>query len=299
MLRAFALVSCAIVCAMPAPAAADGSRSGRIDAARERMNDNREDDSHDTDDSSGEIDWDDDDCWDCEDDEGGDSAIGNWLAYHLFGGPFVAPALIVGDWYPLRRFRFLAYPYHDGRDGQHRFLALDEQGRPTEPEPVEMSLRVLASYERHDANLDGRRLRVTLRSNSRFNLDASITRYTEVLGPGDVDHLWHSKALVTYSFAVSPHAAFSAGLGARNMYFGTGDQFTHFALRYGFELFPVRPLHAWVLGEAGLGPSGGSTEVEAGVGVIIHRFELFAGYRRFRVVGVDFAGPELGALAWF
>jgi hypothetical protein len=309
-IRAALALLCATLCAVPLSAVADGSRSGKIEEARERMRENAsssdddddDDDGHghghgDSGDSGSSLLDDDDDCVDCEPDVV-DEIAGRLLFYILIY-PLWAPAASVGDWSPLRQYGFHAHPYQAGVEGQLRILPLDEQGRATVPDPHELSLRLLASYERQAENLDGRRLRLTLHSNTRFGLEGSITRYTEALGAGQYDDLWHYTALATYAFAVSPRTQFTAGVGARGFRFSAGDQFTHVAFHYGADFFPVRPVHFWLLGQAGFGASGSSSELEAGLGMLVHRFELFAGYRRFRIVGVDFSGPELGLAAWF
>ena len=308
-IRAALALLCALLCAVPLSAAADGSRSGKIEEARERMRENA---------SSSDSDDDDDDdqrhghggsddhggsLLDDDDDDDGEPGVaeeiaGQILLYMLIY-PFWAPAAIIDDWSPLRQYGFHSYPYQAGAEGHLRVLPLDEQGRATVPDPHELSLRLLASYERHAENLDGRRLRLTLHSNTRFGLEASITRYTEALGAGQYDALWHYSALATYAFAVSPRTQFTTGVGARGFRFSAGDQFTHVAFHYGADFFPVRPVHFWLLGQAGFGPSGSSSELEGGLGVLLHRFEVFGGYRRFRIVGVDFSGPELGLAAWF
>lgn len=286
--------------ALPLPAAADGSRSGKIEEARERMRESSSDDDDDDDDYEEDGDdslLDDDDCEDCEP-SALDQAIGSALFYAL-AFPFWAPQMIVGDWQPTRSYNLQLYPYAEGSEGPFEFLEVDEQGKPYDPHPFMASLRVMASYERHGQNLDGRRLRMTLRTNFRVGLDASITRYTEALGPDDYDALWHYHGMFTGAFAVSPRTQFTVGLGARGIVFSAGDHYMHFATHYGAEFFPVRPLHLWLLGEASIGKDTWSTEVEAGLGVMLHRFEVFGGYRHFRLQGVDFAGPEVGVIAWF
>jgi hypothetical protein len=158
--------------------------------------------------------------------------------------------------------------------------------------------RMLASYELQDDDIDGQRLRVGLRTNRRFNLDAELTRYDEDLGTS-IDHLWHYKTLLTYSFAVSKRAHFSAGLGVRGMRFKKGDNSIGFVSRYEIELFPVEPLHIWALGELGRNSASVASEFEIGVGALLNRFEAFIGYRHFRIVGISFAGPEAGVAVWF
>lgn len=312
-IRAALAPLCAVLCAAPLPAAADGSRSGKIEEARERMNENaRSSDDDDGDDDRGDRHYheddasddgygsvfdEDDDCVDCEPSEV--EQLAGRVVLHMIIFPFSAPAAIIGDWDPRREYGFHAYPYAAGAGGHLRVLPADEQGRVVVSNPHELSVRMLASYERHAENLDGRRLRLTLHSNTRLGLEASITRYTEALGAGQYDSLWHYAGLATYTFAVSPRAQFTAGVGARGFRFSAGDRFTHAAFHYAAEFFPVQPMHAWFLGQAGFGPSGSSSELEVGMGVLLYRFELFAGYRRFRIVGVDFSGPELGVAAWF
>jgi hypothetical protein len=315
-IRAALALLCVLLCAVPLSAAADGSRSGKIEEARERMRENASssDRGGDRDDDDDDDDEDDDDSGhgdsdgygdsllddDDEDDElGAAETIAGQIVLYMLIYPFWAPAAIIDDWSPLRQYGFQSYPYQAGAEGHLRVLPLDERGRATVPDPHELSLRLLASYERHAENLDGRRLRLTLHSNTRVGLEASITRYTEALGAGEYDALWHYSALATYAFAVSPRTQFTAGVGARGFRFSAGDQFTHVAFHYGGDFFPVRPVHFWLLGQAGFGPSGSSNELEAGLGVLLHRFEVFGGYRRFRIVGVDFSGPELGLAAWF
>jgi hypothetical protein len=292
---------CVSLGALPRPAAADGSRSGKIDEARERMSEKSNDDDSDDDDD----DSDDDDSSLLDDDDGEDSepgvlgqAIGRMLFYGL-GFPFWGPQLIVGDREPMRQYVFRPYPYASGSEGPFRILKLNEQGEPSEAAPLAASLRMMASYERHAENLDGRRLRLTLRTNLRVGLDAELTRYDEVLGPGDQDSLWHYQGLVTGAFAISSRTQFTFGFGLRGIRFSGDDHHTHIATHYAVEVFPVRPLHVWLLGEASIGQDTWATEAEAGLGVILHRFEVFGGYRRFNLVGVHFAGPEVGVMAWF
>lgn len=301
---------CVSLGALPLRAAADGSRSGKIDEARERMsessNDDDDDDSGGDDDSGDDDDSDDDDDSslldddDDDDDEPGvlEQAAGQ-LVLHTLGFPFLAPQLILGDREPGRQYDLQPYPYAGGSEGPFRFLKLNEEGEPYQLSSLELSLRAMASYERHAANLEGRRLRLTLRTNTRIGLDAGITRYDEALGSGDQDSLWHYHGLATVAFAVSPRAQFTFGLGARNIRFSGDENYTHFALHYAAEFFPVRPLHAWLLGEVSFWTGTWATEVEAGLGVMLHRFEVFGGYRQFRLMGVDFAGPEVGVIAWF
>lgn len=292
---------------LPQPAVAGGERSGKIEEARERMregsrssddDDGDDGDYHDDDDSS--LLDDDDDCEDSGDCTQNplERAAGQMMLY-VIGFPFLAPQLIIGDRDPMRQYDLQAYPYAGQSEGPFRFLALNEEGQPYEITPLQVSLRMAGSYERLGDNLDGRRLRLTLRTNARLGIDAEVTRYTEVLGDEQEDALWHYQGLATVAFAVSPRSQFTFGIGARGIHFLEGDTYTHFALHYGAELFPVKPFHLWGQGEVSFWTGTWATELEAGLGLLIERMEIFAGYRQFRLMDVKFDGPQIGVMAWF
>ncbi len=299
------------------PAFAGKRKGGRIDVARQRVRENKSKSSRSssrsrsrsrTDDSSDRGSSNDEDHFDFDHydydfdrhDHSG-SNFGNelyWLTFQTLIFPFSGPVAIVGENpFRLGTYRFGAYPYAGGLSGHVQRV----RGKSADPGKSSAgrfaSLRLQSSYERHADNLDGVRLRGTLRTAVRFNLDASVTRYREQLESG-TDELWHYKVLGMYSFAVSPHVHFSAGVGVRSLMFRGGEDAIGFISRYSAEFFPVSPLHLWVSGELGGGRGGFMGEVEVGAGLLFKQFEAYAGYRAFEVAGVPFRGPQVGLMLW-
>jgi len=154
------------------------------------------------------------------------------------------------------------------------------------------------SYARHSDGIQGLRGELQLRTASRFNLDLSATDYAEAVG-GETDHMGHFKGHLTYSFAVSPRAVFSAGLGARVLSWEGGEGAGGVDFRYEAEFFPVRPLHLQAIAEVGWIRDETAWELEGRVGVLFRRVEVFVGYRHFHVAGEDLAGPTAGLMIWF
>ncbi|MCG8419654.1 MAG: hypothetical protein MJE77_17110 [Proteobacteria bacterium] len=277
------------------PAWAGGSSRGKIQETRDRLDSNNSESSRDSDhDSSDDYSGHDHHHGGADDDDD-NSLIGRVLL-----SPFWLPAAWLED-HPNRAFHHRSYPYEAG-PGLH-VVAPSQLGNGSNSgstaSGIDALFRFQASYERHDDHFDGRRLRCNVRTNLRVNLDGSLTRYDEALSGGRIDHLWHYKTLLTYSIAVSPRVHFSSGLGLRGVRFGDGEHFLGGVFRYSAEFFPRRPLHFWLTGEIGDGEGGAAFEGEVGLGVLVNRFEAFVGYRHFRIVGVDFAGPEVGVIAWF
>jgi hypothetical protein len=232
----------------------------------------------------------------------------------VLASPFWGPAVLLGDrpGFPGRPYRFENYPYADGTAGLVRRAGRlrptpghEEAGEDDAPrdrwKPVrgsEAAMSTLLSYERHSDGIQGFRGEVQLRTCSRFNLDLSATDYAEQVG-GETDHLGHFKGHVTYSFAVSRHALFSAGIGARVLSWEGGGSYGGVDFRYEAEFFPIRPLHLHCIAEAGWVRDETVWELEGRVGVLFKPAEIFAGYRHFHVAGEDLAGPTAGLIVWF
>jgi hypothetical protein len=287
----------------PAVANAGGERSGgggKIEDARDGL-DGDDDDDDDDDDSevrdhrdSDDDTYGDDDYWDDDDTSSDDDSVGGLIIMYVFTSPWWIPAVAVEDLPWPRPYAFNSYPFEDGAPGPHTFST----AHSAEPEKL-LSFRAMASYEDQRDGTVGQRLQVTARTNIRLNVDAEVTRYDEDLGGGMEDHLWHSKLTGTYSHAISPRAHFTTGIGFRHLRFAAGDHSYGWTLRYGMELFPVNGLHVWTMGELGANSGEFTAEWEVAAGYMLNRVELFAGYRLFRVVGVNFAGPEAGMAVWF
>ncbi len=299
MVRATPTLLTILVAALALPGSAGAGRgeqkkSGKIEKTRKRMkasskkahsrsrSQRRNDDDSHSDDNN-------------DDDDHHDDPLGQLIGMMLlytFTAPLWVPGGALGDRPFPRPFTFTSYPYEQNAPGPHRIGATQ---RRTE---WDVLTRIQASYERHGDGVEGRRIRATIRTNRRVNLDAELTRYDEDLG-GQTDTLWHYKAIASYSIAISPRSHFSAGMGVRGMRFAAGDHSVGFVARYAVDLFPMRPLHLWSYGELGANASALAAEFAVNAGVLLGRSEAFIGYRHFRIVGVDFAGPQAGLAVWF
>lgn len=287
----------------PAMARAGGERSGggKIEDARDGLDGDDDDDDDDTevrdhrDSDDDDYGSDDDDFWDDDDSSSSDDdSLGGLIIMYIFTSPWWIPVAAVEDLPWPRAYGFADYPFADGEAGPHAFATAGGD-KPNKG----VSMRVMGSYEDHGDGTVGQRLQINARTNVRVNVDGEVTRYDEDLGGGMEDHLWHTKLTATYSHAISPRAHFTTGVGFRHLRFAAGDHSYGWALRYGMELFPVNGLHMWTMGELGANSGKFTAEWEIGAGYMVNRVELFAGYRLFRVVGVNFAGPEAGMAVWF
>ncbi len=215
---------------------------------------------------------------------------GSLYNYPLFF-PITVPRLIVGD--RSQSFDFYSYPYE--KPGAGALEIRKPGGTVSKP----LQFRASTSLERESNSISAQRLRLSMRSNRRFGVDLGLTRYREDLGGGVTDQMFQWKSVATYSFGVSELARFSVGAGLRGFKFAGGESSTGVTFRYGVELFPVKPLRVWAMGEAGANSGEFSGEIDVGAGILINRVELFAGYRGVRFVGLNFAGPVVGVAAWF
>ena len=157
----------------------EAGKKGRIEEARQRVRANKarakeksgsdrvyQTDSFE-DESEEESDGDDD----------GDTTIAGEALFRTLTLPFWGPAQLLGD-QPgrLGGYRFVRHPYADGDGHTRRLSYLFAADRPKATGRL-YSLRLQSGYERHAADLEGFRLRATLRTASRFNFDGSVTRY--------------------------------------------------------------------------------------------------------------------------
>lgn len=224
----------------------------------------------------------------------------------VLAAPFWVPVEILDDqpFPPTRPLRFERYPYRSEGGGWLRMgrperggAAPPAEGGPRFAEAVPegdfCSFRLNYSFESDSGDLTGHRGELIVRTAARVNLDFSATDYCEKVDGRD-EHLQHLQGHLTYTFAASERALFAAGAGVRSLRFEDGCDATGLDFRYEAELFPVKPLHLHFIGEIGNLHGSPASELEARAGALWRNLELFAGYRYFRVAGVDFDGPEVG-----
>jgi hypothetical protein len=142
-----------------------------------------------------------------------------------------------------------------------------------------------------------------LESNSRLGIQ---TRWNYLSERHDDDMVLGDVNLV-YRFAQNEVVQFRSGLGMRVMHSGRGGRTLAdrrqtdfgFNFTYGADLFPRKP---WVLsGEFDAGSLGSAAVFHgrASAGVLLQRWEFFAGYDYQRIGSVDVQGPMVGLRFWF
>ncbi|MHC4917130.1 MAG: hypothetical protein ACYTGB_16750 [Planctomycetota bacterium] len=267
----------------------------------------------------------DDDDWDDEDDWGWEDVVMIVVIDTVLLPLSFPPAMVGDDWE--RTYRFENYPYRRRGSGYVRVTepltdpdAPPEDVRKGEEVPPrssiliterfgdrprypgvkpDVSIRPTYSFERHSSDLRAHRAELLVRTNMRLNFDFEATDYAEDV-PGGTDHMqmynWH----LGYSFAVSPRVHFSAGVGWRHLVFEDGYIAEGPDFRYEAEFFPKKPFHLHFIAEGGRVEESSAWELEARAGIFVYkRFQVFVGYRHFRVAGVDLKGPTAGVSLWF
>lgn len=212
---------------------------------------------------------------------------------------------------PPRSHGFLAYPYAEGQPG---FMVHTEPGDELPEHAQEFALRVGAegAFLYDDVWRAGSNLTVMLPNfYTRFGYDLMLEGPTPRLD-GDIevsgtvrDRLHFAR--LEFGPQLAPEEMFAARLGLvgtlmfddqrslpvePTMVPGVGVSLE-------FELYPVRPLV--ITARGGASKLGGATMLEGRLtaGVMIRRFEIYAGYDHRLIGNVPLGGPTLGVAARF
>jgi hypothetical protein len=196
--------------------------------------------------------------------------------------------------------RFTSFPYAD--PGTH-YVVLD---RPSGGGPSYYDLKdsqwwsVRAAAEA-GSNFDGLGrvgLQLFLDTNTRFGLKSDWDWYTERRPCGCRDEMWLGDLTATYRVVQDEGVMMNLGLGARFLV-DHGNDHAGVNFLYGWDFFPVKPVHLFGSCEAGIFENAGLLRVRGGVGVNWSHAELFAGYDFVRLGGVNLQGPMVGLRVWF
>jgi hypothetical protein len=133
---------------------------------------------------------------------------------------------------------------------------------------------------------------------TRFCLDASWNNFRDELFLDQTDELWAGDANLVYRFAQHPLVEFRSGIGMNWL----ADQETAdfgFNFTYAFDVYPRKP---WIVSaEIDWGWLGDTSLFHGRLtgGVLLDRFEFFAGFDYLDVGHAAFAGPLTGIRVWF
>jgi hypothetical protein len=257
--------------------------AGKLDDLRDRT------DAHDSgsNDDDGDDDDDDDDC--------------NWLALLLGAcgddddettvdySPSGPPKLE-----PLGGYFFLPYPYAEGNWGNSVALL------PPRDSSIPPNARLLRDarwqlFADVGQDTDGLRrgtLGLSVDTNRLWGLDTRWTYWVEQLPSQQVDALWLGDANLRLLPLTLPNVQLAIGLGMRMLSGGGNQVGTNGGVN--LELYPVRPLVMRVEADVGnLGPAM-FWESQGTLGVVLDRYELYAGAAHFQVQDIEFDSAFAG-----
>lgn len=205
---------------------------------------------------------------------------------------------------------FEDYPYSRGSNGLLRYPASQpaESGEeppvrdastddetPVSKKTVLGQIRAEGSYILGGVYRGG--LGARLMMPFRLELDGTFYALAEPLGDGNVDQATFADAHLGVRFAESEHVQFHTGFGYEQ-YADQRSTEPGFDFFYGFEaelgarLVLAAGVDAGAVGHAFVG------QARASLGVMIGRFEIYAGYDHVSIGGVALGGPTAGVQAW-
>lgn len=216
--------------------------------------------------------------------------------------PFVWPHAAIDPGFDVKS-QFLPHPYASGERG---YLVLDRHDVPwadrtTFDERTDIhwySIRASAEFGSDFDGLTRTGLRLFLDTDSRFGIKSDWDYYLERLPCGCRDQFWLGDITATYRFAQNEQIQIHTGLGARLM-FDNGHDRGGFNFLYGFDAFPVQPVHLFGSFEAGSLGNAFLWRLHGGVGANWNHGELFVGYDYLNIGGATLQGPFVGLRLWF
>jgi len=206
--------------------------------------------------------------------------------------------------------RFEDYPYSRGSNGLVVYPAPEPTDAVVEPpmddesavleapapgKPIAGQIRAEGSYILGGVYRGG--LVARLMTPFRLELDGNFFAFAEPLDDGSVDRSTFGNAHLGVRFAESEHVQFRTGLGYRQYADQRSiepgiDFFYGFEAELGAHLVLAAGVNAGSAGHAFVG------QARASLGVMIGRFEIYAGYDHVSIGGVALGGPTAGIQAW-
>jgi hypothetical protein len=132
----------------------------------------------------------------------------------------------------------------------------------------------------------------------RLELDANVNGLMDPVENGGVDRATFGNAHVAVRFAQSEQVQFRTGLGYQQF----ADQYgvePGIDFLYGFEAQLGAHLILSVSGNLGSAGHALVGQIRGSLGVMLDRFEIYAGYDHISIGDVPLGGPAAGIRAWF
>lgn len=240
----------------------------------------------------------------CGDDDGGGA-----LALYVLLSPWVGPYAALESGERGKPF-FEAYPYAHGSNGLLRYPEpVHEDGvdgdtaneTNIEPAPPPSGKSVAGQVRAEGGYILGGTYRGALGGRlmvpGRLELDANFHGLVEPLSDGAVDRATFGNAHVAVRFAQSEQVQFRTGLGYQQF----ADQYgvePGIDFLYGFEAQLGAHLILGISGNLGSAGHAFVGQIRGSLGVMIDRFEIYAGYDHISIGVVPLGGPTAGIRAW-
>jgi len=213
----------------------------------------------------------------------------------IVGLPWVIPHMLLDPGLSVNG-SFLPYPY---ASTETAWMTLDrERGtyNPGEAKWFSVRASIETGSDFHGLTRVGTRL--FLDTDTRFGVKTGWDYYSEKLDGGGTDSLWIGDVMGVYRFVQNEQLQMYTGLGARFL-LDDGRDRAGINFLYGFDAFPVEPVHLFGSFEAGNLRRAGVWRVQGGIGFNWQQAELFAGYDYLYIGGVELKGLFVGLRMWF
>lgn len=230
---------------------------------------------------------------------------GAWtLLGYTLTSPFWAPPNALADQYSLE-CRFPRFPY----DNAPGYMLIGDcwpefnpdkfgQRMPLGPHVRRWAGRVRFEYADEFDDVARTSGHLLLSTTSRFGLDMATDYLREKLPSGGVDDLSLGDCNIVFRFAQNEFAQFRTGLGFNWLDDPIETNFG-FNFTYGADFFPVKPwivsstIDLGTLGDAGL------FRFRLTSGVVINRYEVYAGYEYLDIGSSEISSLVSGVRVWF
>jgi hypothetical protein len=244
----------------------------------------------------------------CRDDRSGDSSSGNSssdssdnFGTYLLLLPWSVPHAAFDPGWGIRA-RFTPHPYAQAATGHMLFdrPAETPRDRPWSELPGTQWASVRASVEAGSdfRGLDRAGVRMHFDTDFRLGLKTDWDFYRERLPLDRYDYLTHGDITATFRFVQHERIQMHTGLGAR-LLFDRASTAAGWNALYGFDAFPVQPLHLYGSVEGGTLGDAAVVRLRGGAGLLWKHGEIHAGFDWLRIGRTSLYGPYVGLRVWF
>lgn len=208
----------------------------------------------------------------------------------VVSSPIWMPPKLIGDDTSITGY-FAHHPYYEHVPG---YLML-EYDMPSKPRAWTGRTRLEYGTDFDDIDRVGGQILVS--HSSRLGIDAEWNSFAEKTATG-TDRLTLGDINLVYRIAQSERLLWRAGIGL-NWLDDEVDTEYGINFTYGADWFPCEPLVVSSTLDWGRLSETSRFHIRSTLGVVVHGWELYAGYDYETIGGVDLYGPVAGVRFWF